>query len=82
MLCADVPVGSPSRGGVVTVYVLDIIQTSLPTPFYSVLASIPVLMALSAIFHSMNSPDNSPFSHSVPVVLALPYWSFQLFISF
>ena len=29
-----VPVGSPSRGGDVTVYVFDINQPSLPTPFY------------------------------------------------
>ena len=32
-----VSVGSPSRGGNVAVYVLDINQPSLPTPFYSVL---------------------------------------------
>ena len=37
-----------------------------------------LLMALSTVFHSINSPNNSPFSHSVLVVLALPYWSFQL----
>ena len=35
-----VPKGSPSRGGDVAVYVFDINQLSLPTPFYSVLASI------------------------------------------
>ena len=34
---------------------------------------------LSTVFHSINSPDNSPFSHSVLVALALRYWSFQLF---
>ena len=34
-------------------------------------------MALSTVFHSINSPDNSPFSHSVLPVLFLPYWSFQ-----
>ena len=60
----------------------DINQASLPTPFYSVLESISVFMALSTVFHSINSHDNSLFSHSVLVVLALPYWSFQsLFIS-
>ena len=32
-------------------------QPSLPTPFYSVLVSVSVFMALSTIFHSMNSPD-------------------------
>ena len=56
-------------------------QPSLPTPFYSVLVSISVFMALSTVFHSINSPNNSPFCHSVPVVFALPYWSFQLYIS-
>ena len=56
-------------------------QPSLTTPFYSVLVSISVFMTLSTVFHSINSPDNSLFSHSLPVVLALPYWSFQLYIS-
>ena len=37
--------------------------------------------ALLTVFHSINSPDNSPFSHSVVSVLLLPYWSFQLKIS-
>ena len=32
--------GSPSRGGDVKVYVCDMNQPSLPTPFYSVLVSI------------------------------------------
>ena len=72
-----VPAGSPSCGGDVTVYVGDISQPSLPTPFYSVLASVSVFTALSTVFYSMNSPDNSPFSHSVVPVLSLPYyWSF------
>ena len=35
-----VPVGSPSRGGDVAVYVFDINQPSLPTSFYSVLVCI------------------------------------------
>ena len=56
-------------------------QPSLPTPFNSVLVSVFVFLALSTVFHSINSPGNSPFSHSVLVVLALPYWSFQLYIS-
>ena len=59
----------------------DINQPSLPTPFKSVLVSISVLMALSTAFHSINSPDNSLFSHSVLQVLSLPYWSFQVYIS-
>ena len=36
-----------------------------PTPFYSVLVSISVFMALSTVFHSINSPDNSQFPNSV-----------------
>ena len=55
--------GVPSRNGNVTVYVKDINQPSLPTPFYSVLVSIFVFMALSTVFHYINSPDNSPLSH-------------------
>ena len=40
------PAGSPSRGGDVMVYVFDIKQPSLPTPFYFVLVTISVFMAL------------------------------------
>ena len=47
--------------------------------FYSVLA---VFVALSTVFHSTNSSDNSPLSHSVLSSLSLPYWSFQLYVSF
>ena len=53
----------PSRGEDVAIYVFNINQLSLPTPFSSVLVSVSVFMALSAVFHSKNSPDNSPFSH-------------------
>ena len=42
------------------VYVKDIKQPSLPSPFYSVLVSISVFIALSTVFHSINSPDNPP----------------------
>ena len=73
--------GSLSWGGDVMVYAFDINQLSLPTPFYSVLVSVSVFMALSAVFHSINSPDNSPLSHSGLPVLFLPYWSVQLCIS-
>ena len=59
----------------------DINQPSLPTPFYSVLLSISVFMAPSTVFHSINSPDNSPLSHSVLQVLFPPSWSFQVYIS-
>ena len=44
-LCT-VPANSPLRGGDVAVYVFDINQPSLPTPFYSALVSISVFMAL------------------------------------
>ena len=64
--------GSPSRGGDVAVYVFDMNQPSLPTLFYSALVSISVFMALSPVFHSINSPDNSLLSHSVLLVLFLP----------
>ena len=56
-----VPVGSPSRGGDVTIYA-GINQPNLPTLFYSVLVSIFVFMALSTVFHSINSPDSSQVS--------------------
>ena len=63
------PAGSP-RGGNVAAYVFDTNQPSFSTPFCSVLVSISVFMALSIVFHSINSPDNSPLSHSVlPVLL-------------
>ena len=76
-----VPAASPSRGGDVVVYVRDTNQLSLLTPFHSVLVFISVLKALLTVFLSMNSPDNSPLSHSVLSVSILPYWSFKLCIS-
>ena len=74
---SPVPAGSPSRGGDVAVYVSDINQPSLPTPSYSVLVSISVFMALSTVFHSVNSPDFSPLSRSLLLVSFLPYWFFN-----
>ena len=61
-----------SRGGDVAVYVSNINQPSLPIPVYSVLESVFVFIALSTVFHSINSPDNSPLSHSVLPILLLP----------
>ena len=58
-----VPTGSPSRGGDVSVFVFDITQPSLPTPFCSVLVSVSVFIALLTVFHSINSTDNSPLPH-------------------
>ena len=69
LTCVKVPTGSPSCGGDVTVYVPDKNQPSLPTTFYSVLVSVSVFLALSTVFHSINSPNNSPLSHSVLLVL-------------
>ena len=71
-----VPMGSPSRDRDVAVYASDINQPSLPTPFYSILVSDSILMVLLAVFHSINSPSNSPLSDSVLPVLLLIYWSF------
>ena len=72
--------GSLSSGMDVAVYVFEINQPSFPTPFYSVFVSVSVFMALSTVFHSVNSPGNSPLSHSVLLVLFLPYWSIQLYV--
>ena len=36
---------------------------------------------LTSVFHSMNSPDHSPFSDSVLPVASLPYWSVQQYVS-
>ena len=57
-----VPAGSPSRRGYVRVYVKDVNELSLPSPLYFVLVSVSVFVALSTVFHSRNSPDNSAFS--------------------
>ena len=53
------PSGLILFGGDVTVHALHINQLSFPTPFYYALVSISVFMALSSVFHPMNSPDNS-----------------------
>ena len=45
--------------------VSDVSQQCLPTPFYSVLLSVFVFVAHSTVCHSINSPENSPFSDSV-----------------
>ena len=58
-VAVNVPTGS--RGGDVAVYVFDVNQPSLPTPFHSVLVSISAFMALSTVFHSINSPTTLHF---------------------
>ena len=54
------------------VYRFDINQPNLPTPFYSVLVSVSVFMALLTVFQSINSPNSAPLFHSVLLVLLLP----------
>ena len=44
--------------------------TELAHSFYSALVSVSVSMALSTVFYSINSPDNSPLSHSVLLVFS------------
>ena len=63
---------SNSRGGDVTVYVCDK-PTELAHSFLFCACIYLVFMALSTVLHSTNSPDNSPFSHSVLPVLFLSY---------
>ena len=53
--------------------------TELTHSFHSVLVSVSVIMALSTVFHSVNSPNNSPLL-TVLLFLFLPYWSFQLYL--
>ena len=66
-VCVSVPAGSPSLDWDVTLYVLDVDQPSM---------SVCVFVALSTVFHFMNSPHNSSLSHSALLVLFLPYWPF------
>ena len=68
-VAVNVPTCSPSRGGDVAVYVFDVNQPSLPTPFHSVLVSISAFMSLSTVFHSINSPTTLHF-------LTLFFWSY------
>ena len=61
-------------------FMSDINQSSLPTS-YSVLVTISDFMALSTVFYSINSLDNSPHSHTVlPVLLYLSTIKLYLFI--
>ena len=77
----EVPIGSLSCSGDVAVSVFDIKQLSLPTPVYSALVSISVFMALSPVFHSINSPNNSPLSHSVLLVFVCLVGPFKVSLS-
>ena len=73
ILCFIVPTGSPSHSGDVTAYVRHK-PTELAYSFlfcscvyfsvYGPFTCIIVLLLVLLLFHSMNSPDNSPFSDS------------------
>ena len=71
-----VPVGSPSRGGNVAVYVFDINQPSLPVPFffflnyYYVFVSKSIFIGFSTVFHSKILPSTLRF-------LTLFFWSYS-----
>ena len=71
------PHGLTLCDGNVAVYVFDINQPSFSTPIYSVLVSASVFMALSIVFHSINSPENSPLSHCI-----LPVFFFCLLVPY
>ena len=58
-------------------YVFDTNQPSLPTPFYSVLLSVSVFMAVSTVFHSTDFPDSSLLSNSVLLVIICLIGSFN-----
>ena len=75
LLLLTVPTGLPSSVADIAVYVFvfDINQPSLPTPFDSVLVSVSVFKALSTVFHSINSPDNSSSLISVLLLFSTVY---------
>ena len=73
---------SPSRDGDVAVYVFQINKPSLLNLFLKNSVLVSAFMVLSTVFYFINSPNNSPLSHSVLPVLILPYWSFQPYVSF
>ena len=78
----QVPADPPSRGGEVAVYIFDINQPNLPTPFFFKFCSC-TYFCLNGPFDRIsfiNSSDNSSLSHSVLPVLFLHYWSSQLHI--
>ena len=54
----EVSADSLSRGGDVAVYVIDINQPNLPTPFYYVVMSISVFMAPVSYTH-LTLPTNA-----------------------
>ena len=75
-----VPAGLPSRGGDVAAYVFNISHQACPLLFILFLCLFLSLW-LFQLYFIHNSPDNSPFSHSLLPVLSLLYLSFQRYIS-
>ena len=75
-----VPVGLPSRGGDDAVYVFDVNQPSLPTPFYSVLVG-----RWSGFYVGFHRGGTDPVLVSISVLfilflcLFLSLWPFQLY---
>ena len=66
----SVPTGSPSRGGDVAVYVFDINQPSLPTPFFI------ILLFCSCVYFCSYLPFNCISFHKVSWQLsAFSLWS-------
>ena len=59
------------------VYVFDINHLSLPTPFYSVLVSISVFMALSTVFHLPQRPKGRPGMSDVSPLSGISGLSFD-----
>ena len=54
--------------------------TEVAHSFWSVLVSISVLLAFLTVFYSINSPENSPPSHSVLISVSLVLSTTYLFI--
>ena len=82
-----VPAGSPSRGGIVAVYDFDLNEPSLPTPLYSVLASISVYGPFNCVSFHRFSRQLSAFSLcsfgviSVSLVISAIYFFMKVSIS-
>ena len=74
-----VSAGSPSRGGNVMVYVLDINNRACRLFLFCSYVCF-CLYGPFNLFNCVNSPDISPLSHPVLPVLFLPHGSFQLCI--
>ena len=72
-----IPMGSPSHGADVEIYVFDINHLSLPTPFHSVPVTVSVFWPFQLYFIQYILPTTLHFL-TLFLSLFLPYWSFQL----